>query len=178
MSFSKSFITASRLVTPAYSSLIRSGAVRPLQKTFALSHPSSSLAKIVDEFFSTPFTTGLDPFPSKINHQTDLMRRISPAYELNEDDTKVELSVEVPGVKAEDMNVELRHDDRVLHISGKRTMKQGGSTMESTFEKSFSLGNRFDGENITAKVSDGILMITAPKTAPVEKVRKIAVTEG
>jgi len=120
----------------------------------------------------------LAPFFSTIDRQTDLMRRVSPAYELNEDDTKVELSVEIPGVKAEDVNVELRHEGRVLHISGKRTMKQGDSYMESKFEKSFTLGNKFDGENITAKLSDGILTITAPKAAPVEDVRKITVTES
>jgi len=135
----------------------------------------------VDEFFSTPFMTDIDLMPlfaASDKTFDNMIQHISPAYRINSDNDKVELIVEVPGVKAKDVTVEFQAGGKVLHISVKRTIKQGNSSVEAKFQKMFSLGTKFDTDKIVANLSDGLLTIVAPKSETEKEVLKIEVTEG
>ena len=65
--------------------------------------------------------------------------RFSPKYEITNTDDKFELAVDVPGVKAQDVNITLENDGQVLAISGERQDKGDNYAYSSKFYQSFSL---------------------------------------
>merc|ERR1711862_504781 len=89
-----------------------------------------------------------------------------------------ELVVEVPGVKKDDINVEVRGECRVLNISGKKMINEDKSEIESKFEKSFMLGTLFDTTKITVTLENGVLTVVAPKVTQEDNVQKIEITEA
>ena len=80
------------------------------------------------------------------------------------------LEVDVPGVKAEDINVTM--EDGVLNIEGERrheerTEEKGYSRIErsfGSFHRRFSLPDTANADAIDAKVDNGVLRITIGKT--------------
>merc|ERR1712013_809552 len=97
---------------------------------------------------------------------------------ITQDDKQVQFEVEVPGAKASDVNLQLNEDGHVLTISGETKHEEGGISVHSRFEKSFTLGRDVDTSQITAEMEHGTLTVTAPKNEEVkESVRKIEVTE-
>ena len=107
-----------------------------------------------------------------------VVHRSSPGYEINEDDTKYQIAVDVPGVKAADMNVELEHGGHVLQLSGSRKLLKGETVNEAKFDKRFTIGDNIDTSKLSANLADGVLVVTAPKKKEEEKTFKIAITES
>merc|ERR1712013_230222 len=106
------------------------------------------------------------------------MGKPKSALGITQDDKQVQFEVEVPGAKASDINLHLNEDGCVLTISGETKREEGGISVHSRFEKSFTLGRDVDTSQITAEMKHGTLTITAPKNEVVKKrVRKIEVTE-
>jgi len=103
-----------------------------------------------------------------------------PKVNVYEYDDKIGLIAEIPGLKKKQLNIEV--EDGVLTISGdkhnvwddakakilRRELKQ------SSFKRSFELGELLDGDNISASFTDGILSISIPKLEP-EKPKKKSV---
>ena len=79
-------------------------------------------------------------------------------HHLYETEETVTLTVDVPGVLAKDLQVQV--DDNVLRVTGER--KTAGS--ESKFIRSFSMDPKtLDVENIEANLDCGVLTLTARK---------------
>merc|ERR1712224_448090 len=100
-------------------------------------------------------------------------------HELVDDDEKFELSIDVPGVKEEDIDVKL--EDGLLTVQGRRMASSSDSSSQfitSKFSKSFSLDKTVDVEQITAELKNGVLTVSAPKDMKKleENVRRIPVT--
>ncbi len=103
-----------------------------------------------------------------------------PSVDIKEDEQAYKISAELPGMKVEDVNVEV--DGNVLTISGERTLEkekagEGYHRVErryGSFSRRFFLPDSVDGSRIEAKMRDGLLGIWVPKTE-VAKARKIAV---
>ncbi len=91
------------------------------------------------------------------------MRHSSPRYEVTENDKQFRLAVDVPGVKPDHMKIELENNGRVLHISGDRKEKTDTSYKAFKFDNRFTLGRNLDTSKIAAHLSDGVLVLTAPK---------------
>ncbi len=104
--------------------------------------------------------------------------RFSPAVDIHEDDTAYHLSVELPGVKSD--AIEVTAERGTLSIRGKREVvhadKQNkrSERVFGAFVREFSLPEAADLEKIEAKSQDGVLYLTVPKTAKVEP-RRIVV---
>ena len=132
-----------------------------------------------DEFL-TPFDRMFDQivntqFP-EIEKQVGVKPFSGTAYpkvNVYEYEDKVGVIAEIPGLDKKDLNVEV--EDGVLTISGekhnglideakakvlRRELKQ------SSFKRSFTLGDLLDGDNIKANFKDGILSIEIPKVEP------------
>jgi HSP20 family protein len=135
-------------------------------------------------FFSrhgSPFMgnmSALRNFPFHPHHHPDtaLLRSLSPGYEIKEHDGTYEIAVYVPdGVKASDVSIELENDGTVLYLSGERRQddENGKLVSETRFEKRFTIGPNVDKDNITANLSNGLLVLKAPKI----ETRTIAITE-
>lgn len=103
----------------------------------------------------------------------------SPGYQIVDDEEKFQVQIDVPGVKAEDINVNLEEDGKLLTLSGSRERSKDGSTYSSKFSQSFSLDPTVDGEAFSAKLQNGVLIVSAPKDVKKieDAVRKIPITE-
>lgn len=103
----------------------------------------------------------------------------SPRYEWVDDDEKFQLSLDVPGVKPEDMTIDLERDGYIT-IRGQRTAKTEDSSFASKFSQTFSLDPSVDMDSFTANLDSGVLVISAnkDKSKVVDKVRKIPITAG
>ena len=61
----------------------------------------------------------------------------------------------------------------------RQTLADGSITSsESKFEKSFTMDRSVDTTKITANLTDGVLVITAPKDPESNDVKKISIVEG
>jgi HSP20 family protein len=110
---------------------------------------------------------------------------LSPASDASSDDGAYRISVELPGVPEE--AVELRVDDGVLSVTGEKTAtrEDRGETWYfsgreyGAFRRSFRLPGDADADRAEAHMKDGVLEITVPRRAPEEsRGRRIAVKKA
>ncbi len=97
-----------------------------------------------------------------------------PRADLYEDKDNFYLRTELPGLKKEDIRVEL--GEGVLTLAGTRRTFAGDGQQERTseFSRSISVPARVQEANIAAKYEDGVLTVTMPKAEEV-KPKRIAV---
>jgi len=99
--------------------------------------------------------------------------------EVRETDASLELQMDVPGVAAEDISVQVE-DDNILHIEGyRRSSYQSEDGQEEAvkafkFERDFTIDtDRFDIiDGITVKLANGVLKINILKKQQPEKEEK------
>jgi HSP20 family protein len=138
----------------------------------------SVFAGFDSDFFAMP--SRLLDFPPTLTHFKDeIMRHSSPRYEITENDEQFRLAVDVPGMKPDNLKIELEDDGRILHVSGERKVKTDTSHEEYLFDKRFTLRKDLDTSKITAHLSDGVLVVTAMKmkTLP-PATQPIAIVQG
>lgn len=92
----------------------------------------------------------------------------SPALDLYQNADNVTATVELPGLRKEDIEISLQ--DGTLTISGERKTESGdGDKAERTerfhgkFRRSVTLPVKVDAANVQASYQDGILTVTLPK---------------
>lgn len=114
----------------------------------------SHFETLIEEAFRSPFAFLNDERPIA---RADQYR--SPRYDVDESEDGFTVQIEVPGVRKEDIQMEL--NENVLTITGERKGKNGASGLK--FRKAFTLPPTVDQEKISASVEDGILHIALPK---------------
>ena len=99
-----------------------------------------------------------------------------PKVNVYEYDDKIGIIAEIPGLDKDKVTVDV--EDSVLTISGDKHGfdSDGGKCItrelkQSSFKRSFNLGEHLDGDSVTAKFKDGMLSISIPKVEP-EKPKK------
>ena len=93
----------------------------------------------------------------------------TPAVNILEREEGIVISADLPGLKAEDVDVTV--DNCILTIKGERTLEEvaEGETYHrversyGSFERSFSIPNSVDPKKIEARFSNGEMTITLPK---------------
>merc|ERR1712207_7146 len=85
----------------------------------------------------------------------------SNRYNLIDNDDQFQLTMDVPGVKEEDIDIKL--DDGQLTVQGHRTLGSESSRFSSKFLRSFSLDPTVDIDSFTATLKNGVLT-PPPKT--------------
>lgn len=113
----------------------------------------------VEDWFLSPFAG----FPA-------LTRYLDPGYfsghkplvaEVHEDAENFYANFEVPGVKKE--NVKLDLNNRMLTVNVDKKIRQGQSESSYTLTRSISLPDSVNTDKISARLEDGILVVTLPK---------------
>jgi HSP20 family protein len=105
----------------------------------------------------------------------------TPLADIYETDDAYQIEVELPGVKADDVNVEVA--DRELTVSGDiKVREREGLLRRSTrqvgrFEFRAVLPNEVDAENVSANLDGGVLYLTVPK-AQAAKPRHVEIQGG
>ena len=106
-----------------------------------------------------------------------------PKVNVYEYEDKVGVVAEIPGLNKKQLDVAV--EDGVLTISGDKhsAFEDDGAKVirrelkQSSFKRSFELGELLDGENVSANFKDGILSVSIPKIEP-EKPKKHSVKIG
>jgi len=106
----------------------------------------------------------------------------TPAVDIFESDASITVLADMPGVKAGDLNIDLR--ESVLTLSGRVDPPEGGQEtpvlrefQAGTYYRQFTLAETIDQSKIDAKLSDGVLRLELPKIAKA-KPRQITVRSG
>ena len=119
-------------------------------------------------------------FPSTWSDEEMHFSARNPAVDIYDQDDKVVIKAELPGVDKKDIHVGL--EDRVLTLKGERSHENEVKEEKfyrkerayGKFERAFTLPAGLDPEKINADFKDGVLKIEIPKPEE-EKPRKIAV---
>jgi len=123
------------------------------------------LSRMMDEFFGD---------------ETEVRSGWMPSVDVKETDQALTFFIEVPGIRQEDIEVELVGD--VLTIRGKREFAQEEQRESfvriersyGSFQRSFTIGVPVKADEIDAGYRDGVLTVTVPKADEV-KPRRIEV---
>lgn len=147
----------------------------PRYMTFPAMNRWVDLRDELDNLFDLSASLGRNP-------QDQLFSAWTPALDLYHGKDNVTATVELPGMRKEDIEVSLH--DGTLTISGERgSEKSEGENAERTerfsgkFRRSISLPTRVDGNKVSATYKDGILTVTLPK-AEEAKPKQIQVNVG
>lgn len=108
----------------------------------------------------------------------------SPASEAAHGDDAYTISVELPGVKLEDIDLSVH--DGVLTLKGEKKSEREikrenyyfSERQYGAFTRSFRLPGDADADALSADLKDGVLTITAPKAKAVEKKTTVAINRG
>jgi HSP20 family protein len=124
----------------------------------------------VNEGTSTPtrFSDWIDDFFDEALNLTS--GRFTPGMNIYETDDAFELTMELPGMKKD--NIDISIENNMLNISGERkaSREENGRTyhrVESRFGKfsrNLPMPNNVDDEGIEAKYENGVLTVNLPKT--------------
>lgn len=105
----------------------------------------------------------------------------TPATDIFENENLITLLADMPGVKAQDLTIDLR--ENVLTLSGRVAVEASGETevvrefQSGTFFRQFTLAESIDQGKIDAKLTDGVLRLELPKVEKA-KPRQITVRAG
>lgn len=94
-----------------------------------------------------------------------------PEADVTETDREFIISVDLPGLEEKDINVEIR--DHILRIHGEKRAESEQKDKNfyrieracGYFERSIQLPNSISDDNVHAKLKNGVLTITFPKSA-------------
>ena len=104
----------------------------------------------------------------------------TPLVDVHETDEEYLVKVDLPGVKVDDVNVEV--NDNVLSISGSRVAHEPGQAQlverpYGSFVRTLTLPQGVDSESIEAGYQDGVLELRIPKPAE-QKPKRITIGAG
>ena len=118
-----------------------------------------SLQGMMDRFFEPSF------FPAEMKKDFISV----PKYELTEDAEKYKVCLDVPGMKKEEIKIEM--DERGLWVSGERKTKKEENTEKrrfteityGSFQRLIPFPAKVNPEKVTAALDNGVLTVTAAK---------------
>lgn len=119
-------------------------------------------------------------FENFLMDRTGYRGEVYPRLDVIENDDSFEVYADVPGVRKEDVDISLTNN--MLTIKGTRhskteDKKEGVTREESgSFERSLTLPEGIDADNVEAKIENGVLGLRIPKTAAAAS-RKIPIED-
>ena len=106
----------------------------------------------------------------------------TPAVDIFETENEITLLADMPGVKADDLTIDLR--DNTLTLSADIDPVDGANEEDilkeydtGRYYRQFTLGELINQENIDAKLNDGVLRLSLPKVDKATP-KKISVKTG
>ncbi|KAL7570716.1 hypothetical protein ACA910_017838 [Epithemia clementina (nom. ined.)] len=108
---------------------------------------------------------GLDLY-SPLTSMDKAWTRLSPRYEITNSDEKFQVSIDVPGVPPENIQVDFNEKESMLTIRGHRSeasKSDSSRSYTSQFAQSFSVDPTVDVTQFAANLNHGVLVISAPK---------------
>jgi len=132
-----------------------------------------------------------DPFTELVRFEDALFSRgvadetkanFRPTVDIFEDEKNIEVKADLPGIKPEDIKINIEHG--VLTLSGERKLekeekKDGYHRVErvyGSFTRAFELPETVENEGIEAKYNEGVLTVVLPKKPATATHKEIKVT--
>jgi len=120
--------------------------------------------RMFEDFLTQPFGLPL------VQGQASTVATLVPALDVKEDDEKVVVCAELPGVQREDIQISVDRD--ILEIRGHKQeeQKQDGENVfmversYGSFSRRIPLPSEVDTERAEAHMEGGVLTLTLPKT--------------
>ena len=114
--------------------------------------------------------------------QTRAGMNFTPAVDIFETDKEITLLADMPGVKAKDLNIDLRDDVLTLEGDVEAPEKEDERYIlreyyTGRYVRQFALSDTIDQSKIEAELNDGVLRLTLPKAEKAVP-RKITVKAG
>ena len=124
----------------------------------------SDTEKAIAPWVGSPMTRLMDGF-----WDYDFSPGFHPPYEMRESDSAITIIFEIPGIKKEDIHLDLRNG--ILRLRGERKAPELKKDEDcycselgyGTFERSFRLPDYVEDGSVKAKHSDGLLEIIIGK---------------
>jgi HSP20 family protein len=136
-------------------------------------HPFGALSREIDEL--------LGHFGEEWGSEWPVAQRM-PSLDLAESDESLEVKMDIPGMKPEDIEIHVTGD--TLTVSGRHTEEKKDENKEKklhrverrtgSFQRSVTLPVPVREADVTAEYQHGVLTITLPKTEP-EKTHRVAI---
>lgn len=143
--------------------------------------PWSDLRREIDRLFDSVLWGG---GTSTQNGASGVQTRV-PRMDVADEDDRIQLSFEIPGVKPDDLEVTV--ESGMLTVSGEKKYERregddqkGPYSVErrsGRFERTIALPESVDTDNVTARYENGVLRVELPKLAESRK-RRIQIGRG
>ncbi len=155
---------------------------------FTGTHPLSDNFRREMETLMSRFLGGGSPFlPIETAAQRtgfpslDMTGAISPAIDVQETDSAIVLTAELPGLEEDDVEIEIKDRRLILRGQKKIAHDETGDLRVSersygSFSRAMSLPETVEIDKISATFDKGVLHIEMPKTEPQDPSRKIKVS--
>jgi HSP20 family protein len=132
--------------------------------------PASAREMLRDSMFPTQMMSLIDSMFNETAGKFERNVFFTPRVDVAETEKAFEVHVALPGLKKEDIKIEVEGD--VLTISGERKMNSENKdtkyhVVESyygKFSRSFTLPENANKTEISAAYNDGVLVLNVPKT--------------
>lgn len=135
--------------------------------TGSLSVLHDKVDRLFDDFFSG---LGLSPSFSRSGMLEEITGSVlKPRLDLSATDKEYTVSIEVPGVSEKDVNLELVHDTLIIRGEKKQKREEKKKNFYrlersyGSFQRTLSLPEDADRDNIKADFKNGVLNITIPR---------------
>lgn len=98
-----------------------------------------------------------------------------PAVNITEDNDSFRLSIAVPGMKKDDLNIDVQGNLLTISAEKEATSKEADEQFTrreynySSFSRTFTLPDEVKKDKIDAEYKDGVLWVTMPKTDEAKK---------
>ena len=155
----------------------------PVAKGFDPFFGDTGISNFFDRMFDD-FLPGVDTSPLRRSGKS-LARGFNPGVNVEEDEEKILVTLEVPGMTEDNFDVSINDD--YLTIRGEKKEdyeKQEGKTQVigrsyGSFTRHLPLSVGIDHDKVDASIKNGLLTITLPKSErEVDKVKKISVSHA
>ena len=129
--------------------------------------------------WTTRFPRGLDVFRNELENalgrflgpvEGDSIASFAPHMNVAETEGAYEITVDLPGMKAEEFNIEVKSGELWITGERKHESEEKGKTFHrvercyGTFRRVITLPPDADAENVNAEYKEGVLHVTVPKT--------------
>lgn len=117
----------------------------------------------------SPAVTAFEDMMNRLFNEPAGSRPWTPSVDIAETENELTLKADVPGVKLEDINIEV--ENGTLSISGSRTYQsdesKGGYHRQErsygAFHRAFVLPETVDIDQVSASLDNGVLSVVLPK---------------
>ncbi len=148
------------------------------KETSAIS-PFEDIERRFEEFFHRPFPMMGAPW---LTHWAERADEVSPSVDIYEEGGEVVLKAEIPGMKKEDIHVDIT--DRTVTISGEKRKEEKIERKDyvhlersyGSFVRSFQLPSEVATDKARAIFKEGVLEVRVPRTEEAaRKTRQVVV---